>query len=61
MRPVLVGDSMTVHFYPNLLPFRTTASLIADHDIFYNGEEDHREDRGVAARCQLLLAGVLPS
>lgn len=52
---------MTVHFYPDLLPFPSTPSPIADHDIFRNGEEDHREDRGFAARRQLLLARVFPS
>jgi hypothetical protein len=52
---------MTVHFCPKLLSFHSTPSPIADHDILRNGEEDYREDRGLAAGCQLLLPGVLPS
>lgn len=52
---------MTVHFYPKLLSFPSTPSPIADHETLRNGEEDYREDCGLAARCQLLLAGVLPS
>jgi hypothetical protein len=61
MRPTYIGEFMTVHFYPKLLSFPSTPSPIADHDILRNGEEDYREDRGLAAGCQLLLAGVLPS
>lgn len=48
-------------FAPNPLFFIQPLPLPTHTLIGRNGEEDHREDRGSAARCQLLFLGVLPS
>jgi hypothetical protein len=60
--PDAIGaDGDMVHFCPNPLFFIQPLPLSSHTLKGRNGEEDHREDRGSAARCQLLFFGVFPS
>lgn len=55
------ADGDMVHFCPNPLFFIQPLPLPTHTPKGRNGEEDYREDRGSAARCQLFFIGVLPS